>query len=188
MGDVSISLGKANLLAIPFAILGVIVVLGPYLLVWGSAELSASFNRFSRLPVFIPSFLIGVVLHELLHGVGWMVFGRQPARNIRFGFQLKTLTPYAHCMAPVSASAYRAGTALPGIALGLIPALFGIVTGNWFATMFGTLFTVAACGDALIIWVIRSVPGKTLVRDHPKNAGCVIEEPVGMETTQSPAS
>jgi hypothetical protein len=31
-----------------------------------------------------------------------------------------------------------------------------------------------AGGDLAIIWILRRVPGRTLVRDHPSRAGCEV--------------
>jgi hypothetical protein len=41
---------------------------------------------------------------------------------------------------------------------------------------FGLLFTFAAGGDALVLWLLRGVAPHRLVEDHPTRAGCFVWE------------
>ncbi len=93
---------------------------------------------------------------------------------MRLGFSWKALTPYAHCAAPMPARAYRIGAAAPGVALGLLPAALAWATGSGAVLAFALLFTLAAGGDALILWLLRGVPPERLVVDHPTRAGCLV--------------
>lgn len=123
---------------------------------------------------FAAVFLAGVVVHEAIHGVAWKLASGKPWRALRFGVQLKTLTPYAHCTEPMSARAYRTGAAAPGVALGLAPVLLALVTGDGALAAFGLFFTLAAGGDALVLWLLRGVAPGRLVADHPTLAGCLV--------------
>ena len=75
-------------------------------------------------------------------------------------------------------TAYRLGTMMPGLLLGVFPYLLGIMTGNVWITFFGLFLTLAASGDALILWLIRNVKPGRLVEDHPTGAGCYVIEPL----------
>lgn len=173
--DLSISMDKANLYSLALALPAALVLAVAYALRWGGSAFWAGFNSlFSNFFVFILVFFLGVIVHELIHGFAWMLFGRKPFGAIKFGFQLKTLTPYAHCTVPLPVNPYRWGAAMPGILLGILPALIAIVNGNGSLLAFGLLFTVAAGGDMLILWLIRHVDRNKLVEDHPTNAGCYI--------------
>jgi len=33
---------------------------------------------------------------------------------------------------------------------------------------------MAAVGDAMVLWLLRGVPGDTLVEDHPDRVGCLL--------------
>lgn len=118
--------------------------------------------------------LAGIVAHELLHVATWRVFGGLPRDVLSLGFSWRTLTPYAHCSVPMRATPYIVGAAVPGVVLGLVPSLIGLLTasGGWLC--FGLLFTLAAGGDALIVWSLRDVGGDTLVADHPTRPGCIV--------------
>src|SRR5690606_1558426 len=116
----------------------------------------------------------GVLAHEALHALAWHGAARPPRGSVRLGVQWKTLTPYAHCTVPMTAKAYRIGAVTPGIVLGLAPALVGLAAGWGGWMLFGLLFTLAAGGDAVVVWLLRGVEAHRLVADHPSRAGCLV--------------
>jgi hypothetical protein len=121
--------------------------------------------------------LAGLLIHELIHVFIWSWIAGKPLNVFKLGFQWKTLTPYAHCTEPMDIFPYRIGTAAPGFVLGILPWLLSLITGDVLVFLFGLLYTSAAGGDFLILWIIRRVKPGALVEDHPTNAGCfVIEE------------
>ncbi len=65
------------------------------------------------------------------------------------------------------ARAYRLGVVTPGIVLGVVPSVAGIITGNGWVMSFGLFFRFVAGGDFLILWLVRRVAGRALVEDHP---------------------
>ncbi len=71
-------------------------------------------------------------------------------------------------------SNYRFGSVLPAIVLGFIPSIIAIVLGNLGLMIFGFLFTFAASGDFLILWLLRKEKSNVLVVDHPEKVGCII--------------
>ena len=176
--DLSISMAQANLVGIGLLLpVGALLAL-PYLALWGSnAFLAAWLVVGDNLLAAFGVIVVGIVLHELIHGLSWQIFGKKPRSAITYGFKLKTLTPYAHCTEPMDARAYCLGAALPGLLLGVLPWLIGLILGNGAALLFGLLFTVAAIGDAMILWLLRSVEPTAQVIDHPSRAGCFVIDP-----------
>jgi hypothetical protein len=172
--DVSISMARVNLLAVPFALLPVLLLGAPFVLLHGWPAAVAGARFFFHPAVVIPVFLGGVVVHELLHGIAWVYFGNKPRTAIRFGFKLSALTPYAHCREPLPAWAYRIGAAAPAVLLGLVPSLVATVTGAGWLLWPGLLFLAASAGDLLILWVLRGVLPQQRVQDHPDRAGCLV--------------
>lgn len=120
---------------------------------------------------------VGIVVHEAIHGLTWAALGRLPRSAIRFGVQWKTATPYAHATVPLPAWAYRWGTAMPLLLLGLVPALAGIGFGDARIAGFGMLFTLVAGGDLAVLWLMRGLPRHAWVQDHPERAGCLVVQP-----------
>ena len=170
--DISISMSEATskslVIAIPIAILQVI----PFLLLHGFPSLSNNANMAAYGFVL----LFGILAHELIHMFAWALFAKKPLSAFKLGFQWKSLTPYAHCKHPMDIQPYRIGSFAPGLLLGLLPWIISLFTGDILLFFFGFLYTTAAGGDFLILWIIRNVKPNTLVEDHPTNAGCYIYE------------
>jgi hypothetical protein len=120
--------------------------------------------------------LLGILIHELIHVAAWAGISKKPLSVFKLGFQWQSLTPYAHCMEPMDVRSYRLGSFAPGFLLGILPWTVSLFTGDILLFLFGLLFTTAAGGDFLILWVIRGLKPGTLVEDHPFNAGCYIIE------------
>lgn len=177
--DFSVSVRQANLYQL--ALLPLVALSATfYLSIWGVGEIVDVIELVTDRPiralwmnaVSVAIFVCGVVVHELIHGFSFALIGRQPLEKITLlGFQKETLTPYSHCDAPVEVGAYRWVVAMPGLLLGVLPSLLGIATGNLWMMLFGMLFTLAASGDALILWLSRKVERGKLVEDHPARVG-----------------
>jgi hypothetical protein len=118
--------------------------------------------------------ILGIIVHELIHGITWAQFAKSGFKSIRFGILWKMLTPYCHCKEPLKVRQYIIGAITPAIILGLIPSLLAIIIGHLGLLIFGMLFTMAAGGDFLIINLIRKENIDDLVQDHPSEAGCYI--------------
>ena len=171
--DLSISMARANILVMFISLPVVILQFVLFLLLHGIKSLNLTWN-----PVFLfVAILLGVVIHELIHGVSWMIFGGKPFSAIQFGFQWKTFTPYAHLKEPVEVNAYRLGAFLPGFILGILIYILSLVVGDGNLFWFSLVHTSAAGGDWLILWLIRHVQAGMQVQDHPTNAGCYVIEP-----------
>lgn len=175
--DVSIDMSRVNLLAIPVALTILLVCGAPFVALHGWPAVGQSARLFLRLVPAIPVLIGGILLHELLHGAAWAFYGRKPLTVIRFGINWTALAPYAHCPEPMPAGAYRLGALAPGILLGILPVLVSYWMGPTWVFFGGLIFTLAASGDFLILWILRHVPSQYLVQDHPSKAGCIVFEP-----------
>jgi hypothetical protein len=170
--DLSISMAQANLIVLFLSIPVVITQFVLFSLSYGMNRLEPTLNSV----ILVVLVLLGVVVHELIHGVSWVLFGNKTWQAIRFGFQWKTLTPYAHLMEPVDVNTYRAGAFLPGFILGIVPYLLSLVLGSGDLFWFSLAHTSAAGGDWLVLWLLRHVKAGRQVEDHPTRAGCYVLE------------
>jgi hypothetical protein len=175
--DRSISMVAANGYALALTAPVLLALGGAFVLAWGGEALWGGVLAFFAPAVFFPALVLGILAHEGLHGLAWRRAARLPPGSVMYGFQWKTITPYAHAKVPMAARAYRIGAAVPGIALGIFPTLLGIATGHGALAVFGLFFTLAAGGDAAILWLLRGVPAATPVMDHPSRAGCYVVAP-----------
>jgi hypothetical protein len=149
-----------------------LVSIGPHLALWGLPETPFPSDPVSIF-LFCGAFVLGVLLHEGLHGLGH-VRGEASWGDVQFGMHWAALTPFAQCTVPTRARSYRIALALPGLVLGAGPLSIGLLTGSWPATFYGFLMLVAAAGDLLILWILRRVPAGAWVQDHPQQVGCLV--------------
>jgi len=126
----------------------------------------------------LPLMAAGIVVHELLHAGGFLLFGRAPRHAVRVGVHRRTLTPYASCSAPVPASAYRGAALLPAAILGVLPAVASLLLGWGWLAIWAALMLAVAGGDLAAVWAIRRVSADALVLDHPTRVGCTISRQV----------
>jgi len=172
--DLSISLARANVytLAVSLPLVGLMLLV--FLALHPAATLALALPS---LLLFLVLLVAGILVHEAIHGLAWAYFGGLPLRRIRFGFQVSTLTPYAHALDPMPVRGYRIGAILPALLLGGLPFVVGALIGSPLPALFGVIFAFAAGGDLLVLWLIRSVDARALVQDHPSRAGCIVLPP-----------
>jgi len=175
--DATTTPGKANAFAmiVGMPLAGVAWIL--FQMFWGDAS-SENLFAWIRQNGFLAAviILVGILLHEALHVLGWALLGKLKWKDFQLGFNVKAMMPYAHARNPMPIGAYRWGSALPGLLLGVLPLLAGLFLGDgrWF--LFGLAFSLAALGDALILWLLRKEKNSVWVEDHPTDPGCMVLE------------
>lgn len=171
--DLAMSFGRANAIAFGFVPVGFVLFILPHWLIWGSNPFRETGPQFSLLRV-VAVFIGSIIVHEILHALGFVLFGGVAWSAIRFGFNWRALAAYACCRVPVPASAYRGATALPGMAMGVIPAVLGVASGIGGLTLWGAVMFLVAAGDFAVLWLVRKVPASARVLDHSEKAGCLV--------------
>ena len=165
----TISILWANVLAIGlFVVFGVLGVVALYQL-WGSETV---FFNSSLLFWFLFYFLIGIVVHELIHGLTWICLTRKSFRHLKFG--LMTGAVYCHIDVPMKKRHYVIGVLTPLILVGIVPTIVGICVGSLLWTLVGVALISGAAGDIMIVWALRKESADALVYDHPSEAGCLV--------------
>ena len=163
----------------------IIIYVAPYCLIWNQ-ELSIDilkkvvaenellengvYYSFSLLFIMI----LGIVAHELIHGITFSFFTKNGFKSIKFGVVWKMLTPYCHCNEPLLVKHYIVGGIMPAIILGFLPFIYSLITGNLLSLVFAIFFTAAAIGDFYIIFKLRNEDKNSMVLDHPSEVGCFI--------------
>lgn len=170
--DLSVSMERANFIVLFISIPVVVAQFALFSLLHDAEKMEVTWNY----AVLVLVIVLGVVIHELIHGLTWMIAGRKPMSSIRFGFQWKTLTPYAHVTEPLEVNAYRLGGFMPGLVLGILVYGLSLLLGDGNLFWFSLVHTSAAGGDWLILWLLRNVKRGQLVEDHPTQAGCYVIE------------
>ncbi len=162
---------KSLLVVVPIALLCVFA----YSMTWSWEKAVSDFLViYNHYGIALSLLITGIFAHELLHGLTWMAAAKLDWNAIKYGFKLSALTPYAHCKEPISAKAYRWGIVAPGLILGILPFIASLWFGNAWLLGFGFIFTLAAGGDFLMLWIIKNIPDDSLVKDHPDRVGCKV--------------
>jgi hypothetical protein len=164
----TVSIMKANLISIPF-----LIVVGGlsgwiYCMMWHSF----AWNGVSDSLWLCVAIVVGIIVHELIHGFTWMAVTRQSFKHLSFGTMAGAV--YCHIDVPMKKRPYIIGAVMPLLLLGVIPTVIAIVLGSTFWLVFGIIFIVSAIGDIMIMWKIRREPSDALIYDHPTEAGCVV--------------
>lgn len=166
----TISIVKANKVALLITIGAALLFGMPFYLIWRHGiTLSLKQNL-----LFIVLFLVGIVVHELIHGFFFGLFAPGGFRSIRFGIMWKYLTPYCHCKEPLRIRHYFIGALMPAILLGFVPAVVSLFTGNDLWLVLGIIFIGAAAGDFMVVWILKKEDKNVYVQDHPSEAGCYV--------------
>ncbi|MFD1145271.1 DUF3267 domain-containing protein [Larkinella insperata] len=161
--------GLAFLLGLPLLVL-------PFYLLWSLDFETLKPSTLTEYALLIAGFLVGSVIHELIHGLTAFWYGRLNWSDIRFGVQWKSLTPYCHPIRALPAKTYRVVVAMPLIVLGLIPYAVALLSGSVILLALGVFFTLAASGDLMILWLMRSLADEQRVQDHPSQVGLLVSE------------
>jgi hypothetical protein len=166
-------MGKANLMALVYGIPLIGILILPYYLYYGF-ESTNQVREFFKFSTFIPSIVVGIIVHEAIHGITWAMVAKIPISEIKFGFQIKTFTPFAHCKIPINIVAYRIGALMPFIILGIIPYVYSLFNQNHIILGFSLFFSFVAIGDLMILWITRDIAKDKKVQDHPTEGGVTI--------------
>jgi len=172
VAEVRVSKLAAILVAIPVA--GMIVG-ATVLLAWsltGPLELSLS-DAWQYLLFLV----LATVVHELLHALAIVRWGKVPAGAVKFGFHWKSLMPYFHCLEPVRMAAYRTATLFPLYITAPVSILVLLAYPSiWVAA--GAGVAIAACtGDVWTFVKLRRFDRRSFVMDHPTEIGCDVFAP-----------
>ena len=152
--------------ALPFVI--VFGLLYRFLLIERAYLLEVSGLSFYIL--FIAIIAVSVVIHELLHGVGWAVASGKGWNVVRFN--INAMMPSCACKVALEKKAYLFGVLTPFVVLGFGSVFFifiypGTVS---FLTM---IVNFISAGAELIIASNVLKERDVLIADHPKEAGYI---------------
>ncbi|GGG21825.1 hypothetical protein GCM10011323_27220 [Pontibacter amylolyticus] len=181
--ELSMTAAEANVRALVFIVPILVIYGAAYWLIWPEQFATQNLRQLVEVQrdlllispmIMLLVFVLGAVVHELLHGLTWAVFCKNGLKSIKYGVHWKVLTPYCHCKEVLPLRHYAIGGMMPGLVMGLLPALAGIAMGHFLLFLFGLFFSIAAAGDLLILWMLRHQHSSDLVQDHPDKIGCYV--------------
>ncbi len=117
---------------------------------------------------FILGYLLLIVLHELFHLIGFVLFGRVPIRSLHCGINLQMGIAYATTDRPVKNRAMRAVLLLPFWMTAVVPSIIGFWIGDQVLVLLGALLAAGALGDFVMYRELRKEPDDAWVVDDPE--------------------
>jgi hypothetical protein len=122
--------------------------------------------------IFIP-IIVGIVLHELIHGFFYVLFAKNKFKSIKFGVKLKYGVAYCICTELVKIKHFFIVTIMPTIILGFIPIILSFFFRNIFLLFLGILFITCGAGDFWIILRLRKEGKEDYVLDTIGEINCI---------------
>ena len=173
----TIKMGAANALSIVL----MFVTAAVYVFIFFKANGTDPFSSWdSLMPLkVLGAVLVLTVVHELVHGLSWVIFSPATFSDISFGVDMQHLAPYCCCTAPLKRKNHLAGTLMPLVLLGIVPFVISVFTASLFLLTVSVMMTAAATGDIMIAAKLirfRMTGNELLVIDHPVDAGTVVFE------------
>ncbi|MDN7242576.1 DUF3267 domain-containing protein [Planococcus sp. N028] len=112
--------------------------------------------RFSFLGIafFIIGYFMLIVLHELFHLIGFVIFGKAAISSLNYGIDLKLGIAFATTTTPVQNKTMRKVLLLPFWTTAVFPALLGFWLENQILVLLGAMLAAGALGD---FWMYREL-------------------------------
>lgn len=175
---------KANVIGVLLTLPFIAAFTAGYLLWNGGLGLKELLEQnialyFIYIGIVIISFIPCAFIHERIHGFFWGLGAENGKRDIEYGFQKETLTPYCTCKSPLSKPLYIVGSLMPMTVLGIILGIVSIFVGNIALWAVAVIQTMGGAGDILITVMLLAykTSGKDCVfMDHPTQIGLVVFE------------
>lgn len=167
-----ISVLKANIMA--FVTAGPFVILCTLIWILSGKGTEGTFGMGSMIG-FLLLILVSIFVHELLHGVGWVIWTKKKWESIYLGMMWEYLTPYCHCKEPLKPRQYLVGGLAPFMVLGIGGFLVALVTGNHMIFWLSMVNILSAGGDTTLMCMMMKYMNKQdcYILDHPTDCGFV---------------
>lgn len=112
---------------------------------------------------------VSIFIHELLHGLGWTIFGGKGWRAVHFN--IHAMMPSCTCQAALTKRQYLTGVLAPFLVLGLGSVIFLWIYPGTVSVVTMMVNFAAAGADLMIAISVCRQPKDVLIADHPYQAG-----------------
>ena len=168
--EVTITSGKAMALGLLYSL--------PFVVILGLVYRFFMIDRANLLEVsgitfyitFIVIIAISVVIHELLHGIGWAISSGKGWNVVRFN--INAMMPSCACKVALKKQSYLIGVLLPLIVLGIVSTVFLFVYPGTISMLTMLVNFVGAGADLIIAFTVLKEKD-VLIADHPTEAGYI---------------
>lgn len=118
--------------------------------------------------ILISSIIMLLIMHEGIHALGFIIFGKLNAKDIGFGIIPKQGMIYCTAKKPMKAKEYMVALILPIIFTGIIPLIVSTVWGNYIWIFVFSIMVSGGAGDIIMFNQVRKLDKNQMILDHPK--------------------
>ena len=120
--------------------------------------LTGSFDVLDIKMSWIVILIFWLILHEILHGIGFIILGKVKVKNVIFGAELEKGIFYCMCKEKISKLNILISLVFPLFFIGIFTYIIGLITNNNLL-LFLSIFNIAgAIGDIVMTFDILRMP------------------------------
>jgi hypothetical protein len=172
--EITLDVGKVSIQTLGYSILGGIILSIPFFVIWSDTFKFSYIFRSMMNWQFTVAIILGIPIHELLHGLFFSIFAPSGFRSVKFGVMWEYMSPYCTCTKALKLRYYLIAAAAPGVILGILPLTLAFIIGRFDFFAFGIIYIMGAGADFMMIWILRNEKKDKYVLDHATKAGCWI--------------
>lgn len=157
---------KLNLYAIGFMVLAIAATI---LIFGGNASGTLTLLEFLTY-VFVS--IVYIVIHEVLHGVSFVLFSKHKWSSIKFGLLLSQGLAYCISIVPVSIRRARSSLMMPLYVVCIPLYVIALVTTNLPMAIFAVILASGSIGDVYYLWKLRTATtNQYMIEELPTKSG-----------------
>jgi len=126
------------------------------LIIFRTGSIEITLKSVFILGAYLIGFIVFAVIHELLHGGAFMLFGKVPKKDIAFGVVLKSGVAYCISKIPVSVKASRLSLMMPVYVICTPLYIIAIIFNNFGLGLYAVILFSGSVGDFYYMWKLRS--------------------------------
>ena len=116
------------------------------------------FNEYEMLDMFIIYFILWMFLHEIIHGILFMVFKEVDSKNVTFGAKLESGIFYCMCKQQISKKVILTSLLGPLVLIGIITLIIAIFFDLKMLGLLSLLNISGAVGDIVMTLMFLRLP------------------------------
>lgn len=168
--DVTFTSGKATALGVLYALPFLAVLGAIYEVLLKERAVLSETGILGVYGAFLAITIVSVVIHELLHALGWAAASGQGWQVVRLNWSM--LMPSCACKIALDKKSYLVGVLAPLVVLGTVSTIFLWIRPGTLSLLTMLVNFTAAGADVLIASKVLK-EGSLLIIDHPTEAGYV---------------
>ena len=111
------------------------------------------------------SMILWLMLHEVLHGIGFSLFPEVNKKNIVFGMALEKGVFYCMCKQKITKKVILTSLLFPFTIIGVVTLIWGLIIHSYFLVILSIINISGAVGDLVMTCYFLKVPNDVIYLD-----------------------